>query len=155
MMKIYTYFSLPGLIIHELMHILFGLISGRVFSMSESYTVWRNDGAVSVGLVAKQDKMNWFQMIMVPMAPLYLIIIVAIFSFSNPIFLGILIYFIVTWIYSFPSDGDFKMIRYAKVFIKYAYYDETFMRFMRTKTDMAQDEIELEIAMDEFFEIED
>ena len=122
------------------MHIIFGLISGRTFSMSESYTVWRNDGAVSVGLVAKQDKMTWFQMIMVPMAPLYLIIAVAILAFFNPIFLAILMYFVVTWIYSFPSGGDFDMVRYAKVFVKYKYYDEAFVKFMTTKTDQAQDE---------------
>ena len=152
MMKLYTYFSLPGLIVHELMHILFGLLSGRTFSASESYTVWRNDGAVSVGLVAKQDKMTWFQMIMVPMAPLYLIIAVAILAFFNPIFLGILVYFIITWVYSFPSGGDFDMVRYAKVFVKYPYYDETFMRFMRTQTDVAQDEVESEIS---FVELDD
>ena len=151
-MKLYTYFSLPGLIVHELMHILFGLISGRTFSADESYTVWRNDGAVSVGLVAKQDKMTWFQMIMVPMAPLYLITAVAILAFFNPIFLGILIYFVITWVYSFPSGGDFDMVRYAKVFVKYPYYDETFMRFMRTQTDVAQDEVESEIS---FIELDD
>jgi len=78
-------------------------------------------------------------MLMVPMAPLYLIIAVAILAFSNPIFLGILIYFIITWIYSFPSGGDFDMIRYAKVFVKYKYYDPTFIRFMETMSDSAVD----------------
>ena len=152
MMKLYTYFSLPGLIIHELMHLIFGLLSGRTFSMSESYTVWRNDGAVSVGLVANQDKMTWFQMIMVPLAPLYLIIAVAILAFFNPIFLGILIYFAITWVYSFPSDGDLTMVRYAKVFIKYRYYDPEFIRFMKTKTDEGQDEIDNRV---EFVELDD
>jgi len=139
MMKLYTYFSLPGLIIHELMHIIFGAISGRFFSMSESYTIWRNDGALTVGLVAKQDKMTWFQMLMVPMAPLYLIIAVAVLAFFNPIFLAILAYFIITWVYSFPSGGDLDMIRYAKVFVRYKYYDPTFIRFMETMSDEAID----------------
>jgi len=152
MMKLYTYFSLPGLIIHELMHIIFGLLSGRTFSINESYTDWREDGAVSIGLVAKQDKMNWCQMIMVPLAPLYLIVAVAILAFFNPIFLGILIYFIITWVYSFPSEGDFTMVRYAKVFIKYKYYDETFTRFMRIKTVAKQDNVDNEII---FVELDD
>ena len=92
---------------------------------------------------------------MVPMAPLYLIIAVAVLAFFNPIFLAILIYFIITWIYSFPSGGDFDMIRYAKVFVKYNYYDPTFIRFMETKTDAAVDamnnsDIELTIVDPEF-----
>ena len=140
MMKLYTYFSLPGLIIHELMHLIFGFLTGRPFSFSESYTIWRNDGALTVGLVPKKDNSyTLLQMLFVPLAPLYLIIAVAILAFFNPIFLAVLIYFIITWMYSFPSGGDFDMIRWAKVYIKYKHTDPTFVRFMNTKTDAALD----------------
>jgi len=152
MMKLYTYFSIPGLIIHELMHIIFGLISGRTFSIKNSYTIWGSDGALSVGLVSNKDKMTWFQMIMVPLAPVYLIIAIAILTFFNPIFLGILIYFIITWVYSFPSEGDLNMVRYAKVFIKYNYYDPEFIRFMRTKIVERKDDVNNEIV---FVELDD
>jgi len=133
MMKLYTYLSLPGLIIHELMHIIFGAFSGYFFSFEDSYTVWGKDGSLMVGLEPKAKKMNCFQMIMVPLAPLYLIIAIAILGFFNPIFLGILVYFIITWMYSFPSEGDFYMLRYAKVYFKYSYNDEGFKRFMSIK----------------------
>jgi hypothetical protein len=140
MMRIYTYLSLPGLIIHELMHIIFGIISGRIFSISESYTLWRNDGALSVGLVPKKDKsFTLFQMLLVPLAPLYLIIAIAILAFFNPIFIAVLIYFIATWMYSFPSAGDFEMVRYAKLYIKYKHTDPVFVRFMNSKIDQSVD----------------
>lgn len=150
-MRIYTYLSLPGLIIHEFMHILFGALSGYFFSFKDSYTLWREDGALSVGLNPKSKKMNAFQMLMVPMAPLYLIIAIAVLAFFNPIFLGILIYFIVTWMYSFPSVGDFDQIRYAKVFLKYSFYDETFVRFMNIKNASALKEVkgELELTIED------
>jgi len=133
MMKLYTYISLPGLIIHELMHIIFGALSGYFFSFEDSFTLWREDGALMIGMEPKNKKMNLFQMIMVPMAPLYLIIAIAILGFFNPIFIGILFYIIITWIYSFPSEGDFNMLRYARVFLRYSYDDEGFKRFMSMK----------------------
>lgn len=140
-MKLYTYFSLPGLIIHELMHIIFGTLTGRIFSASESYTLWRNDGALSVGLVPKKDKsFTLLQMLLVPMAPLYLITTIAILAFFNPIFIGILIYFIITWMYSFPSAGDFEMVRFAKLYMKYEHTHPVFVRFMNAKTGYVVDE---------------
>lgn len=152
MMKTYTYISLPGLIIHELMHILMGLISGKLYSFSESYTLWRSDGALTIGLVPTKIKKNTIlQIILIPLAPLYFIIGIAILSFFNPIFIGVLIYFAITYIYSFPSQSDFDMIRWAKVYIKYNHSDPTFIRFMNTKTDFAKDQYsKVEISLDDF-----
>lgn len=134
-MKIYTYLSLPALFVHELMHIIFGLLSGYVFSIKESWTMWHKDGSVCVGLEPKNEKMNLAQLIMVPMAPLYFVIALAILCFVSPVFIGILIYFIVTYFYSFPSAGDFLQMRYAKVYLKYKFEDEVFVRFMAAKAN--------------------
>jgi hypothetical protein len=133
MMRIYTYISLPGLIIHELMHIIFGLLSGYIFSISKSWTSKHRDGALSIGLEPINKGMNLFQLLMVPMAPLYFIIIMATLSIWHPILFIFVIYSLVTYFYSFPSQGDFEMMRYAKVYIKYNYSDPTFIRFMNAK----------------------
>ena len=129
MMRLYTYLSLPGLFIHELMHVIFGALSGYFFSYKESYLLTNRDGSIQVGLQPITRKMNLFQMIMVPMAPLYLILAVAVMAFFNVIFLYVLIYFIITYVYSFPSKGDFNNLRYGKVYLKYKYDDPTFSRF--------------------------
>lgn len=132
-MRIYTYISLPGLIIHELMHIIFGVISGYFFSFKNSFTIWHADGSFTAGLEPKNKKMNLLQMIMVPMAPLYFIIAIALLGFFNSIFIVILIYFLITYFYSFPSAGDFEQLKYAKVYLKYKFKDEVFVRFMNAK----------------------
>jgi len=134
-MKIYTYLSLPALFVHELMHIIFGLLSGYVFSFKESWTKWHNDGALTVGLEPKNKKMNLLQLILVPMAPLYFVIALSILCFVSPIFIGILIYFVATYFYSFPSNGDFLQIRYARVYLKYNFNDEVFLRFIAAKAN--------------------
>lgn len=134
MMRIYTYFSLPSLYVHELLHIVLGFLSGYIFDLNESFTIWHDDGGYCIGLEPKNKRMNLFQLIMVPMAPLYFIIFIAILSFSNPVFIGILIYIIITYRYSFPSEGDFNQLRYAKVFLKYKFSDKVFIRFMEAKS---------------------
>lgn len=134
-MRIYTYLSLPGLIIHEFMHILFGALSGYFFSFKDSFTIWHRDGSLTVGLETINKKMNVFQMIMVPLAPLYLVIGVAILSFFNPAFIFVVVYFLITYFYSLPSAGDFEQVRYAKVYFKYGFNDEVFKRFMTAKSN--------------------
>jgi len=135
MMKIYTYLSLPGLFIHELSHIIFGFLCGYNFNFKESFITKNIDGSFQVGLVAKRDKKTIFQNFMVSMSPLYVILAVAILAFFNPVFIIILIYFIATYVYSFPSREDFIFVRYAKVFAKYEYNHPVLVRFMEFKNE--------------------
>lgn len=140
MMKIYTYLSLPALLIHELSHILFGFLCGYTFDLKQTYVTKNEDGSFHAGLIAKKNKETILQSFLVSLSPLYVVLGIAILSFFNPIFIGILIYFIITYIYSFPSKEDFVNVRYAKVFAKYNYYDPEFVRFMRIKGVYKDDE---------------
>lgn len=133
MMRIYTYISLPGLLIHEMMHIIFGFLSGYIFSLEGSWIKTYDDGSMTVGLEPKNKGMNLFQMIMVPMAPLYFIVGLAILSIWNPVFIAVIVYFLITYVYSLPSNGDYEQLKYAKVYMKYNFADPVFIRFMNAK----------------------
>ena len=57
------------------------------------------------------------------------------------LFLGIFIYLLITFKYSFPSNQNFLTIRYAKLFSKYSWEDGYFVKFMTAKGIFKDEEV--------------
>ncbi len=140
--RLYTYFSMPAIIIHELSHIIMGLLSGMTFSYLHSYIIWNSNGMVNINLHPNQEKTNIFQILMVALSPLYIIITVFILSLFYPIFFIGFAYLIITLYYSFPSKTDLLRVMYMKVFIKYDNGSEVLSRFPRIKGFFEKEESE-------------
>lgn len=145
LLKLYTYFSLPALILHELSHIVMGIFSCYLFNINDSIIGKNSNGNFYALLMPKKIKKNILQSIFVPLAPLYLIIIIAFLSLFNITFFIILLYLIITYKYSFPSEGDLLHVKYYKLFKKYNIDDEQFIRFMKRKKLYRDDEFDIDL----------
>ena len=133
MTKFFGYIGIPALIIHEISHILFGILCGSFFVVKESFLYSNYDGSFSGGVVKRNKTSKIFQTVLVSLSPLYIVILTGIIGIFNPVFFWIFIYFLITFKYSLPSKPDFISVKYAKLFAKYEYDSETFIRFISIK----------------------
>lgn len=118
--RIYFYFSLLALILHELSHIIAGLFCAYYFKLNETNSRKdRKTGEVSVFLYPEKISLNILQVALVPLAPLYAVIIVFVFAlFYTPLFI-VLFYLLMAYRYTFPSKSDWAYVKYYKVYRKY------------------------------------
>ena len=108
--RVHAYFSLPMVVIHELMHVIAAAI---VFYRFEdiSFRI-DNYGYNNVTLGWPDGKMpNVFQVVFFNLAPAYFFFFVLIYSFFNPLFWYVALYVVLTYPYSKPSPKDIEGIK--------------------------------------------
>ena len=103
---IYNIISTPILIIHELFHIIFGIIVGREIENVNISKINSTFFHASVEF-KKPFADSFFKSFFVNLAPLSILIISISLLFVNILFIWLLVYILFTYKFSFPSKVDF------------------------------------------------
>lgn len=112
--NLYNIICIPALLVHEFSHALltyltFGQVADIYFMLKKRST--QKFLYISGAVVYKKPCTNFFKQVLVHLSPLFVVMLFVYLSFSSTICLGILIYFLLSFPYSFPSKGDIKRIR--------------------------------------------
>ena len=110
----YGMFGVPAIIIHELCHILTGLMVGYHYDYNQSWFSIDEKGNFSYSLWEKEHKKTLFKSIFNSLSPLYFVITIAILAFFSPFHQYFLVYLLLAWRFSLPSGEDWRKVRYHK-----------------------------------------
>lgn len=130
---VYGYFGLPALFLHELCHVISGLLVGYHFKYRESYFLWDNDGNLGFFLVEKDHRKVFWKSLINSLAPMYFVFGVAVLSVIYPVASYFLVYLLLAWRFSLPSPEDWRKVRYHRLYEKHLSNVDLMNRFFTLK----------------------
>ena len=118
--RIHGWFSLPVLIIHELLHYIFSLL---LFCIPDNFNIMPEvDSGYFRGYVGYDG--NWdeechpLKRLIISISPIFFPVFAVTYSFFNPYFLLLIVYIILSYPYAFPSSIDRGNIKEALTQLK-------------------------------------
>ena len=130
---VYSFFGLPALMMHEIAHYFTGFLVGYHYDLKQSGIERDDCWRLGYCLWEKDHKRKLWKTMLASLAPLYLLITVAVLAIFHKFFLYLLIYQLLAFRFSLPGSEDWRKIRYHKLYKKHLDNIEVMNRFFSLK----------------------
>jgi hypothetical protein len=141
--RLYGWTVVPVIAMHEMSHVVVGMLCGMRFSWKLSEFVWLDD-SLQFELVPKNRRWTRAGAYLVPLAPvLWLATLVVMFNQTGGMVWGsLLMYHVYGWFNAIPSERDVDVVMNADAYSKYDVDSPELHRFLRMKHAAEQSDLD-------------